>query len=258
LAAPTIQPLEAPLPVLPDSPLIFGPKKLDRLGLTMAVDLGGDDVVLSVSRDTRMPRASVVVTTAARYIIRTAKMGEKLETLAIRGSVNDPTLHPEFRAITSNLRDLRNKWFSKAKLILVTDNPHFENSDVRSCLGIFDRVIVRLEAGTAKTYAALTGRKTSDYTSFMNHLAPSEKLSIQARFYKGGEVDNTTEAEIKAWVKKLGELKPREVFLLNPEAKPTNKKLKPATKARVSEIGKDLAEKTGIPSVILSAASVLG
>jgi wyosine [tRNA(Phe)-imidazoG37] synthetase (radical SAM superfamily) len=257
LAAPTIQPLEAPLPVLPDSPLIFGPKKLDRLGLTMAVDLGGDDVVLSVSRETRMPRASVVVTTAARYIIRTAKTGEKLETLAIHGTVNDPTLHPEFRAIATNLRDLRNKWFAKAKLVLVTDNPNFDNGDVRTILSIFDRIVVRLEAGTAKTYAALTGKKSGDYATFVSQLPASEKLTIQARFYKG-EVDNTADAEVKAWVKKLGELKPREVYLLNPEAKPTNKKLKPAPKARISEIGKELTEKTGIQAVILSTPSVLG
>lgn len=257
MAAPTIQPLEAPLPVLPDSPLIFGPKKLDRLGLTMAVDLGGDDVVLSVSRETRMPRASVVVTTAARYIIRTAKTGEKLETIAVHGTVNDPTLHPEFRAIATNLRDLRNKWFSKAKLVLVTDYPNFESSDVRTVLSVFDRIVVRLESGTAKTWAAITGKKASEYATITGQSIPSEKLAIQARFYKG-EVDNTTDAEVKAWVKKLGELKPREVFLLNPETKPVNKKLKPATKARVTEIGKELTEKTGIPAVILSSASILG
>lgn len=257
MAAPSIQPLEAPLPVLPDSPLIFGPKKLERLGLTMAVDLGGEDVVLSVSRDTRMPRASVVVTTAARFIIRTAKLGEKLDTLAIRGTHIDATMHPEFRAITSNLRDLRNKWFSKAKLWLVTDEAHFENPDVRSSFSIYDRVVVRLETGTAKTYAALTGRKQTDFAALVGQLGLSDKLTVQARFYRG-DIDNTTDAEVKAWIKKLGELKPREVFLLNPEAKPINKKLKPAPKARVVEIGKELTEKTGIPSVILSSASILG
>jgi wyosine [tRNA(Phe)-imidazoG37] synthetase (radical SAM superfamily) len=139
----------------------------------------------------------------------------------------------------------------------VTDNPNFDNVDVRTILSIFDRIVVRLEAGTAKTYAAITGKKSGDYATFVSQLPASEKLTIQARFYKG-EVDNTADAEVKAWVKKLGELKPREVYLLNPEAKPTNKKLKPAPKARISEIGKELTEKTGIQAVILSTPSVLG
>ncbi|MBK7642422.1 MAG: hypothetical protein IPJ19_05150 [Planctomycetes bacterium] len=257
MAAPSPHHLEAPLPVLPDSPLILGPKKADRLGTIFGVDLGSPDPVLSVSRETRMPRASVLVTTAARHIIRVSKLGEKIETMMIFGSGIDATMHPGFREITGNLRDLRNKWFSKAKLWLVSDDPQVERPDVRHSIGVYDRVVVRLETGAQKTFAALTGRKPADYNTLLAQLGQIERLTLQARFYKG-EIDNTTDAEVKAWVKKLGELKPREVFILNPEAKPENKKLKPAPKARVQEIVAELAEKTGIQATILPFASVLG
>jgi len=251
VAAPSPHSLEAPLPVLPASPLILGPKKADRLGVIFGVDLGSAEVVLSVSRETRMPRASVLVTTAARHIIRVSKLGEKIETLLVYGSNIDATLHPDFREITGNLRDLRNKWFAKAKLWLVSDDPHIERPEVRHSLNIYDRVVVRLETGTQKSYSALTGRKPAEYATLLGQLAG------QARFYKG-DVDTCTDAEVKAWVKKLGELKPREVYLMNPEAKPENKKLKPAPKARVQEIVEELAEKTGIQATILPFGSVLG
>ncbi len=257
MAAPSPQPLEAPLPILPDSPLILGPKKIERLGLAFGVDLGSAEVVLSVSRDTRMPRASVLVTTAARHLIRVSKTGEKVETLLVYGSHIDATLHPDFREITGNLRDLRNKWFPKAKLWLVTDDPHFERMDVRHSLNVYDRVVVRLETGTAKTFASITGRKSTDYATLTGQLTQLDRLAIQARFYRG-EGDNTTEAEVKAWIKKMGELKPREVYILNPEAKPVNKKLKPAPKGRVTEIAEELTEKTGIQAVVLACESVLG
>ena len=85
MAAPSPRQLEAPLPVLPASPLILGPKKADRLGVIFGVDLGSAEVVLSVSRETRMPRASVLVTTSARHIIRVSKLGDKIDTLLVFG-----------------------------------------------------------------------------------------------------------------------------------------------------------------------------
>ena len=257
VAAPSPHSLDAPLPVLPDSPLILGPRKADRLGVIFGIDLGSADVVLSVSRETRMPRASVLVTTAARHIIRVSKLGEKIETVLVHGSNIDATLHPDFREITSNLRDLRNKWFAKAKLWLVSDDPHIERPDVRHSMTVYDRVVVRVEAGTQKGYTALTGRKAAEYNTLLGQLAGIDRLVVQARFYKG-EVDTCTDAEVKGWIKKLGELKPREVYVLNPESKPANKKLKPAPKTRVQEIVDELAEKTGIQAVILPFESVLG
>lgn len=257
MAAPSPRQLEAPLPVLPASPLILGPKKADRLGVIFGVDLGSAEVVLSVSRETRMPRASVLVTTAARHIIRVSKLGDKIDTLLVYGSNIDATMHPDFREITGNLRDLRNKWFPKAKLWLVSDDPHLDRPEVRHSLSIYDRMVVRLETGTQKAYSTLTGRKPAEHASLLTLLGTIDRLVIQARFYKG-EPDTTTDAEVKAWVKKLGELKPREVFIMNPESKPAGKKLKPAPKARVLEIAKELADKTGIQAAILPFDSVLG
>ena len=42
-----------------------------------------------------------------------SKAGEKLQHIVVFGEV-DPTVHPEFRAISENLRELTNKWFPRA------------------------------------------------------------------------------------------------------------------------------------------------
>ena len=249
------QPIETPLPPAVDCPIITQPRKSERLGMVLGVNLGGEEVALSVSRETRMPRASVVVTTAARSIIRISKAQEKVESIAVHGSFTDATLHPDFREITSNLRDLRNKWFPKAKLWLVSQDPVLDVAEVRRCLGIYDRVLIRWEWGTAKTFAALTGRKSAEFTPLADYIAGLDHLVLQARFYRG-EIDNTTDAEVKAWVKKVGEFKPREVHILNPDSKPTNKKLKAAPKARVTEIAAELTEKTGIPATVYASEAL--
>ncbi len=256
MADPSTQPVTAAATALVDSPLLSGPAKSERLGIALGIGAGHPDLAFAVSRQVRMPRASVVVTTAARTIIRISKAGEKVESLVLHGSQSDPTLHPEFREIASNLRDLRHKWFNKAKLCLISDDPHFEQGDVRHALGVFDRVFVRMEWGTAKTFAAMTGRKSTDLaqlTTILNHL---ESVVVQARFVRGDQ-DNSTEGEVKAWVKRLADLKPREVHLLTTDTKGLSKKLRPAPKSRLSEIAAEVTEKTGIPVSIFASDSPL-
>jgi wyosine [tRNA(Phe)-imidazoG37] synthetase (radical SAM superfamily) len=245
-----------PVAAVTDCPIFSGPRKTGRLGNALGVDLGSQDMTLAVSRDNRMPRASVVVTTAARHMIRISKAGEKIEAIAVYGSAADPTLHPDFREIAENLRELRNKWFAKAKLCLVLDNPHLEDPSLRRSLSLFDRVYVRVEWGTAKTFAALTGRKSVDYTNLMTVLGSTENLILQTRFLKGDGIDNTTDAELKAWMKKVAELKPREVLVFKSE-KGLGKKVKSLPKGRLTEISQEVSSKLGIPSTVLETDSVL-
>jgi hypothetical protein len=258
LPDPAIKTERPPIPAADlNSPILRGPLKSERLGAVLGIDIGYEESGLSVSRDNRMPRASVVITTAARAIIRLSKGGEKIESLAAVGSVIDPTMHPDLREITGNLRDLRNKWFPKAKLWLQSEDPHFEAPETRHPLGVFDRVLVRFEWGTAKTYTAMTGHKSNDLANLQATLTHLESLVLQARFVKADGVDNINEAEVKAWIKRVGEIRPREIHILGPDAKLANKKLKLAPKARLTEIAAEVTEKTGIPTSFCASESVL-
>lgn len=241
-----------------NSPVIKGPIRTERLGAALGIDIGYAENALSVSRENRMPRASIVITTAARGIIRLSKGGEKVESIAAVGSETDPTLHPDFKEITSNLRDLRNKWFPKAKLWLQSDDAHLEAPNVRHQLGVFDRVLVRFEWGSTKAFTGMTGRRAGELATLQASLTHLESLVIQARFVKGEGVDNTAEAEVKAWVKRIGEIRPREVHILAADAKLAQKKFKLATKARIAEIAAEVTEKTGIQATLCQSESVLG
>ncbi len=244
-----------------DLPIIIGPVKSERLGLVLGVDLGFQDAALAVSREVRMPRASVVVTTAARNLIRLSKAAEKFESLVIFGSERDPTLHPDFRDITTNLRDLRNKWYPKAKLCLVCDDPHLESPAVRVSLGIFDRVIARLEWGTTKCFTTATGRKGTDLAEIQAALTNLPQLVIQARFQRG-DAENSGDAEVKAWIKRLTEMHPREVHLINSDPRVpgggAKQKSKLVTKAKLSEIAAEVTKKTGVPVQVFAPESALG
>src|SRR5262245_17981075 len=123
---PILNPAKPALPAVVDSPVFQTPTRTERFGLVLGIDLGCPDSGMVVSRDVRMPRASYVITTAARHVIRIAKSGEKIDGIVLWGSESDPTMHPEFREITGNLRDLRNKWFAKATLWPVSETPRVD------------------------------------------------------------------------------------------------------------------------------------
>jgi hypothetical protein len=232
--------------------------KTARLGVALGIDLGFEETALSVSRENRMPRASVVITTTARNVIRLSKTGEKVESIAVIGSLIDPTLHPDFREITGYLRDLRNKWFPKAKLWLQSEDPHFDTPNIRLALGVFDRVLVRFEWGTTKSFTGMTGRKSAELATIQTNLTHLESLVVQARFGKNEGGDNAAPTEVKAWVKRMAEIRPREIHIPGADAKSARPKFKSAAKSRLAEIAAEATEKAGMPATICAAESILG
>ena len=235
---------------LSPSSVIDGPKKTARWGSIVSIDLGSLDATLAVSRENRLPRASVVVTMAAQEFMRLSKAGEKVEHLVAFGSRCDPTEHPDFRVISENLRELRHKWFPKAKLVLLSEAPRLETPEVRLGMGTFDIPLVRLEYGTVKSFTALTGRKGTELAEMVHSLAGVGRLTVHATFVRG-DIDNSTDSEVRGWIKRLQEIRPREVLLSTPDSRRNKAKLRGVTRTRLEEILEQVADKVGLPASII-------
>jgi len=202
---------------------------------------------IETQRAGRFPTQAVVVTAAARRLIGLSKEGEKVHAVLVQGDEFDPTLHPDFDEISLNLRELVNKHFNKAKLCLISNAPELERATVRHALVYYDRPMLRLEAGYQKTFQALTGEEGSvfkDRVANMNRLE-LERLVVAATFVRG-DIDNSKDSEVKAWVKLLADIKPATVQIDTPK-KATGTTSKPITKTRITQIAELVTEKTGIP-----------
>ncbi len=216
-------------------PIVHGPKSTQRLGKAIAIDLTAPQCNLVVERGSSLPRASVVVTTAARHLIEQSKTGDKIENLVVMGSVTDPTSHPDFREISENLRALRDKWFPRAKLCLFSACRDFDSSELRLTLGYFDKLFFSFEWGTARTFTQATGEKSTVLATLTRQLASLDHVIVEAHFFRG-EADNSTDAEVKGWIKKLQEVRPSEVHILEKIPKIDGCTVKPITKTRQKEI----------------------
>lgn len=194
-------------------PTFYGPFVTQRLGKVLTIDMTAPQASMSLARDSSLPRASVIVTTAARNMMELSKAGEKVDHVVVFGSSVDPTEHPDLREITDNVRALRDKWFQRAKLTMVSRFTDLANYDIRVALGTYNKVITRFEWGTAKTFAAFTGEKQTQLTTLIKHLGSFENLIVEANFVTG-KPTNVEESELIGWMKKLQEFQPMEVHVL--------------------------------------------
>ena len=243
--------------------IVFGPVKSRRLGVSLGVNptptsrevcppscvfcqKGTADSVPILPRANQLPSAGVIVTSAARRIIEMQRAGDKLESVTIVGN-QDPTMHPNLLEIAENLRDLRNKWFPKADLSLISDSNHLGSDEVRRALRVFDRPILRFEWGTQKQFTSMTGRAAAEYKQVCEALTVLDRLVIQARFGP----QNSAEADVKVWAKKVEELRPKEIHILSSEpAGKKGSKAKGLTNAKLEELAVGLSENSGIPTTV--------
>lgn len=237
-------------------PIINGPFKTSRLGTVLSIDLTAGQANMVVERGSTLPRASLVVTTAARRMIELSKDGQKLSTVALFGSDVPPTEHPDLREITENIRALRDKWFPRSKLVFLSGGFDLEAYDLRQTLTLFDRVYQDFHWGTAKTFTSLTGEKGTMLTALTRDLGGFDRLVIQARFASGNG-GNSTDGEIKGWIKKLKEVRPQEVHILT-SAPNSPKKMKPIPKTRQQEIADQVSESTGLNVTIHADETLAG
>lgn len=220
--------------------VVRGPSKLPGLGQSLEVLPTAD-----TGREGVFPGQAIIVTTAARRMIEMSKASEKLDAIAVTGAI-DPLVHRDFREITENLKELCKKWYPKVPLCLLATASHLENSDARHACAIYDRMLVRLDAGTQKVFAQAHGSKTKSLKDAIEQLAAVEhpRLVVQACLSQG-EIDNVSETEQRAWLAVLARLRPSQVQLAVPGK--NSKGRKAPAKSKLDEIGARVTEKVGAP-----------
>jgi hypothetical protein len=228
--------------------IVTGPLDYPRLGRAVIVR-----PTVETLRAGRFPTQAIVVTAVARKLIELVRASDKIQALVVEGGNDGPTKHPEFHYICENLRQLLDKHFSKALLCLVTDATPLDSPNLRHALTFFDQTILRLDAGTQKTWAALTGGNPKLFKGVVESLGRlgTDRVIVHTRFVRG-EVDNSNETEVKAWIRQLTEIRPVGVHITTP-AKPKGKKEIPITKSRMNQIAELVTTKTGIPVEVVAS-----
>ena len=131
----------------------------------------------------------------------------------------EPTLHPEFETLIENTIRLRDKFFPKAMITVLSNATRLDRANVKRALLRVDNNVLKLDAGTNATFQAIN-RPTQLITleKVVQELKNFEgNLTVQTMLIRGDvdgkQVDNTTEEELTLWLKYIQEINPKLVML---------------------------------------------
>jgi wyosine [tRNA(Phe)-imidazoG37] synthetase (radical SAM superfamily) len=213
--------------------IIFGPVKSRRLGISLGINLlplrkkiCNFDCIYCECGWTRDIKKAVSHLPSRKDVFDaldlklSAMKGKNHSPDVITYAGNgEPTLHPDFPGIIDDSIILRDKYFPKAKIAVLSNATTITNPLIKSALLKVDMNILKLDSAFDSTVKIHNQPRVDvNVKDLIKNLARfNGKVIIQTLFirgiYNGITIDNTTPVEIKAWLKALERIKPSEVMI---------------------------------------------
>jgi wyosine [tRNA(Phe)-imidazoG37] synthetase (radical SAM superfamily) len=212
---------------------IFGPVKSRRLGISLGINLLPNHQKYcsfnciycecgwtgnNFAKDVKLPSASEVKQLLKVELIKIKKNSQSIDVITFAGN-GEPTLHPEFARIIDDTIELRNQYFPKVKIAVLSNATMIQNPSVFNALNKIEMNVLKIDSGIESTCKILNMPMInySLHEVIKNLKRFKGKLIIQTLFlrgiYNGQVIDNTTPKEILNWLNILKEVKPLQVMV---------------------------------------------
>jgi len=213
--------------------IIFGPVKSRRLGVSLGINLlpakrkicnfnciyceCGWTTDIEKVKDKLPSRADVFK--ALDQKLSEMKTSNKHPDVITYAGNGEPTLHPEFEGIIDDSITLRNKYFPKAKIAVLSNATNIEKPGIKSALLKVDQNILKLDSAIDSTVQLHNQpKRTFNVEALIGNLSEfNGNVIVQTLFlrgtYKGRIIDNTTSVEIAGWLKAIEKIRPSEVMI---------------------------------------------
>lgn len=218
---------------------IFGPIHSRRLGVSLGVNLTPDDgKVCSFdclyceagfnaqgTGTTGLPSRDKVRHDLESRLSQMSAADEPLDVITFSGN-GEPTLHPDFLGIIDDTLALRDRYYPRAKVSVLSNATQLHKPQVVEALRKVDNNILKLDSAIDTTVKILD-RPTNPRYTVADVISGMKQFSGQCIIqtmilrgeYDGASIDNTTDAEVSALVEAALEVQPREVMLYSIDRK---------------------------------------
>ena len=213
--------------------IIFGPVKSRRLGVSLGINL------LSTKRKlcnfnciycecgwtkdiekaiTHLPGRKEVYDALDFKLARMKTERQPPDVITYAGN-GEPTLHPDFPGIIDDSIILRDRYFPKAKIAVLSNATNINKPLVKAALLKVNKNILKLDSAFDSTVKVHNQPRVDINVEELieNMILFKGKLIIQTLFIKGVHngmvIDNTTPVEIEAWLKAIERIRPEEVMI---------------------------------------------
>ncbi len=243
---------------------IFGPIHSRRLGVSLGINLLPDDgkvcsfdcIYCECGFNAERRTKKLLPT---REEVRTA-LEEKLKDMQVNGPAPDvltfagngePTAHPHFPEIIEDTLALRDRYFPKAKVSVLSNSTFIDRPAVFEALNKIDNNILKLDT-VDEEYIHLLDRPNGKYSvkKIIERMKEFEgNCIVQTMFlkgsYQGKDVDNTSDKYVLPWIEAVKEIAPRQVMIYTIDRETPDHNLQKATHEELDRIVA-LLEKEGI------------
>ena len=243
---------------------IFGPVHSRRLGVSLGINLmPGDGKICSFdciycecgfNKDFK-PKAARPTREEVRQALE-AKLkdmqqnGPAPDVLTFAGN-GEPTLHPDFAGIISDTLQLRDHYFPKAKVSVLSNSTMIHKPEVFEALSRIDNNILKLDTVDEAYIQALDQpAKGYDVQRIIQHMKAFEgRCIIQTMFlkgsYNGKDMDNTSDSFVFPWLETVKEIAPHQVMIYTIDRETPTQGLQKATHEELDRIAA-MVEAAGI------------
>lgn len=235
---------------------VFGPVHSRRLGVSLGINLlPGDGKVCSFdciycecgfNKDHR-PSGKL----PTREEVRTALEG-KLREMQAQGTAPDvftfagngePTAHPHFPEIIEDTLALRDAYFPKAKVSVLSNSTFLSRPGVSEALNKVDNNILKLDT-VDDDYIRLVDRPNNVQYAVADIIGKLKAFEgnciVQTMFmkgtYQGQDVNNTTDKYVLPWIEAVKEIAPRQVMIYTIDRETPDHDLEKATHEELDRI----------------------
>jgi wyosine [tRNA(Phe)-imidazoG37] synthetase (radical SAM superfamily) len=212
-----------------------------RPGAIGGCDLGG-----------RWPSPRAIADAVGRRLARAVMDGERLDRATIAGH-GEPTLHPEFSRVVTELRKVRDRIAPGVRLCVLSNASTLLLPDTHHALRELDERHMKLDAGDARLVLGLNGSGVApDATAAA--LRELGGVTVQAMFVRDptGRLDNSGSAPVGAWLDRVRQVRPIEVHVYTIEREPAWRTLQPVAARRLREIARAV-QAAGTPAFAFPA-----
>jgi wyosine [tRNA(Phe)-imidazoG37] synthetase (radical SAM superfamily) len=233
--------------------VIFGPVKSRRLGESLGVNLlptnskvcNFDCIYcecgLTDSTIGKMPSRAEVAEKLEVFLNNANKNNRIIDAITFAGN-GEPSLHVDFEGIIEDTYNLRNKYYPKAQIALLTNATTIASKKVQRAFTKIDQNILKLDSVNPKTVEILNcpigNYKLETIIGLMKAM---NKPIIQTMFvtgvYKGEIVDNTIESELRPWLDVIQQIQPSLVMIYTIARDTPIKTLQKVSMEKLQEIG---------------------
>jgi len=238
--------------------IVFGPVNSRRLGVSLGMNLlpvnkkvcSFDCIYCECGlngqlgeRSGKLPLREVVKEALEKKLLDMQKDGLTPDVITFAGN-GEPTLHPDFSGVIDDTIELRNSHCPNARIAVLTNASRLHKKEVVEALLKVDDNIQKLDSGLEETILQLDQPNYPfDLDLTIKQLQDFKgRVIIQTMFVTGEvdgvTIDNTTEADIDAWLEALTKIMPKQVMIYTIERDTPYNSLKKVPLSTLKEIAK--------------------